>query len=166
MGLPDFSIWQSNVDGLRGDLQANTEAIRAAFPKDDQQHSKQLREWERFALVDGVVLSAAGAGTIGTASSNLRPCATGWEAYITSVAVTVGGASSAATVTNYNGEVDPTNLFDYANSILGASPSRIIAFYDAETVYVEQGDAISIVIAGGAASVQAFVRVCGKRRQL
>ena len=68
-------------------------------------------------------------------------------------------------VTNYNGEISEQNLFDYANAMLGNTPSRIVAFYDWETVYVEQGDPINIVIAGAAASTSAFVRVCGKRRQ-
>ncbi len=164
--LPDFHVWQGNIDGLRDDLQANTKALGEAFPKGDQRHSRQEREWERFALIDGAALSASGGATIGTSQSNLRPCATGWEAYITSVAVTVTGASSAASVANYNGEVDATNLFDYANAMIGSSPSRIVAFYDPETVYVEQGDAISIVIAGGVSGAQATVRVTGKRRQL
>ncbi len=163
--LPDLTQWQGNVDGLRSDMTALTQALQA-FPKGDQTHSRQLREWERFALIDGAALSAAGGATVGTSQSNLRPCATGWEAYITSIAVTVAGASAAASVANYNGEVDATNLFDYANAMLGNSPSRIVAFYEPETVYVEQGDAISIVIAGGVASAQVTVRVCGKRRQL
>ncbi len=48
----------------------------------------------------------------------------------------------------------------------GNSPSRKIAFYDPEVVYVESGDAISIVIAGGVNAAQATVRVTGKRRML
>ena len=166
MGLPDFHVWQDNIDGLRDDLQANTKALGEAFPKGDQRHSRQEREWERFALIDGGQCSAAGALTVGTASSNLRPCANGWEAYITSIAITVNGASAAATVTNYNGEVDPQNLFDYAAALLGNTPSQIIAFYDPETVYVETGDAISIVIAGAVANAGVTVRVAGKRRQV
>ena len=73
---------------------------------------------------------------------------------------------AAATVTNYNGEPGEQNLFDYANAMLGNTPSRLVAFYDRETVYVEQGDAITIVIAGAVATQPVFVRVCGKRRQL
>lgn len=163
--FPDLAAWQDNIDGLRTDVRALTAAL-GEFPRGPQQHSPQLREWERFALIDGGTTSGSGGVTIGQSQSNLRPAANGFEAYLTSVAVTVGGASAAATVTNYNGEVDPTNLFDYANAMLGNSPSRIIAFYDEETIYVEQNDAISIVIAGAAASVQVWVRVCGKRRQV
>jgi hypothetical protein len=78
----------------------------------------------------------------------------------------VSGASAAATVVNYNGEVSDLNLFDYANAMLGNTPSRIVAFYDRETVYVEQGDAITIVVAGAVSTANVTVRVAGKRRML
>jgi hypothetical protein len=135
------------------------------FPRDDQQHSPAQREWERFVLSDGGVC-ANGTLTVGGGGSNLRPAATGWEAYITSIAVTVSGASAAATVANYNGEVADLNLFDYANALLGNTPSRIVAFYDRETVYVEQGDAITIVVAGAVSTANVTIRVAGKRRML
>lgn len=155
----------SEYEELCRSMEALTAALRD-FPRTDQEHSRGYREWERFALIDGGQATAGGALTVGTAQSNLRPCQTGWEAYLTSVAVTVSGASAAATVANYNGEVNDQNLFDYANSMLGNSPSRIVALYDPEVVYIEAGDAISIVIAGAVASANVTVRVCGKRRQL
>lgn len=154
-----------DMDRMIASMDALAVALHA-FPKSDELHARQQREWERFAMIDGAVLSAAGGATIGGSQSNLRPSPNGWEGYITSIAVTVTGASAAATVANFNGEADPMNLFDYANSMLGNSPSRIVGFYDPETVYVESGDAISIVIAGGVNGAQATVRVAGKRRML
>lgn len=160
-----FFPWQEQYDDICKRLDALTQALHE-FPRTDQEHSKGYREWERFALIDGGQTTAAGGLTVGGSGSNLRPAATGWEAYLTSIAVTVQGASAAATVTNYNGDVSDQNLFDYANSMLGNSPSRIVAFYDPEVIYVEPGDAINIVIAGAVASQNVTVRVCGKRRQL
>jgi hypothetical protein len=145
------------LDGL-------TQAL-AAFPKSDQIHSRAEREWQRFTLSDGGVCTAGGALTIGGPGSNLVPAINGWEAFLTSVSVTVSGVSAAATVTNYNGAAADLNLFDYANAMLGNSPSRIVGFYDPETVYVEQDDPITIMIAGAAATATVIVRVCGKRRQ-
>lgn len=159
----------NGLEGKYADLCERLDALTSAlheFPRTDQLHSPQYREWERFVLLDGATTDAQGGATVGGTGSNLRPCAVGWEAYLTSVAVSVGGASSAATVTNYNGPVDPQNLFDYANSILGSTPSMIVAFYDVETVYVEPGDALNIVVAGAVATQQVTVRVAGKRRAL
>lgn len=149
-------------DGLCGKL----DRLSVALEQSDQLHSRQYREWERFVLTDGGQTSGTGGLTVGGAQSNLRPAPTGWEAYITAIAVTVGGASAAATVTNYNGEQDERNLFDYANAMLGSTPARLVAFYDPETVYCEPNDTLSIVIAGAVASQLVTVRVAGKRRQL
>lgn len=158
--------WQARFDELCERLDTLNANLERGFPANDQEHSRGYREWERFVLIDGATTSGTGAATVGGAGSHLRPCAVGWEAYVTSVAVSVGGASSAATVVNYNGEAADANLFDYANAILGSSPSRIIGFYDPETVYAEPDTALTIVVAGAVASQQVTVRVCGKRRQL
>lgn len=161
-GLADA---QAQLDRLCDQLDELNQALRE-FPRNDQQHSPGYREWERFALIDGGNTGASGGLTIGQGNTNLRPAPTGWEAYVLAVAVTVGGASSAATVTNYNGDVGDQNLFDYANQMFGGTPSRIVAFYDEDQVYVESGDAISIVIAGAVTNQNVTVRVTGKRRQL
>ena len=163
--LAQAGEWSAKIDRLCEQLDELNTQLRE-FPRGDQQHAPMMREWERFALIDGGTTSGAGGLTVGTGSSNLRPCPTGWEAYVTSVAVTVTGASAAATVTNYNGEVSDSNLFDYANAMLGNTPSRIVGFYDEGTVYVEQGDALTIVVAGAVATQNVTVRVCGKRRML
>ncbi len=163
--LSDLGGRTDRADRLCAQLDELNEQLRT-FPRNDQQRSPQLREWERFALIDGGQATAGGALTVGGAGSNLRPAPNGWEAYVHSVAVTVSGASATATVTNYNGDVADGNLFDYANAMLGSSPSRIIAFYDLEQVYVETGDAISIVVASAAASAAVTVRVTGRRRMM
>jgi hypothetical protein len=158
--LGQISEASARVDLLCERLDALNRSL-LEFPRTDQQHSPAEREWQRFVLTDGGIASAAGALTVGGGGSNLIPAPNGWEAYITSVAVTVSGASAAATVVNYNSDL---NLFDYANALLGNSPSRIVAFYDQETVYCEQGDPLNIVIAGAVANAAVFVRVAGKRR--
>jgi len=137
-----------------------------AFPRGDQEHSRQYREWARFKLIDGGNASAAGAITVGGSGSQLYPCANGWEAYLTSIAITVQGASSAATVAIYNGDLGDGNLLDYASNLFGNSPSRLVAFYDPETVWVSQEDALSFVFASTAASAPVQVVVNGKRRQV
>jgi hypothetical protein len=141
------------------ELNSNLSLLRS-----DTLHSRQLREWERFAMIDGGLTSGTGGLTVGGGNTNLRPCPNGWEAYITSVAVTISGASHAATMASYNGESDDQNLFDYASAFVGDTPSRLVAFYHLETIYVEQGDPVTFVIAGAVASQRVVVRVCGKRR--
>jgi hypothetical protein len=165
MDLKVFSSLDEKYDTLCTKLDALTDALHT-FPRSDQQtHSKQEREWQRFAMIDGGKTDGSGNLTVGGGGTNLIPAPNGWEAFITSIAVTVTGASAAATVTNYNGEVSDANLLDFASAMLGNSPSRIIAFYDFEVVYCEQADPLSIVVAGAVASANVTVRVCGKRRQ-
>ena len=160
----DLNGWTERADELCRQLDELNRNLRE-FPRNEQQHSRGYNEWERFALIDGGNASAGGALTIGGANTNLRPASNGWEAYVTSIAVTVSGASSGATVAVYNGDLADQNLVDYANAMFGSSPSRLVAFYDRETFYVEQGDCLTIVLASTAASATVTVRVAGKRRQ-
>ncbi len=156
--------WQTRIDGLCEQLDELNRQLRE-FPRADvQRHSRQEREWERFVLTDGGQASAGGALTVGGGATGLVPAPNGWEAYVTSVAVTVSGSSAAATVASYFGEVSDLNLFDYASSLFGASPSRVVGFYDQETGYCEQSDPLSLVVTGAAANATVVVRVAGKRR--
>lgn len=157
--------WVERCDGLCCRLDALTEALNS-FPRTDQQHAKDYREWQRFVLTDGGSATAGGSLTVGGSGGNLRPSSTGWEAYITSIAITASGASSGGTVTVYNGDLGDGNLVDYANQLFGSSPSRLVSFYDQETFWVEPNDVIVIVLASLAASSSVTVRVSGKRRQL
>ena len=150
-------------DNLCAKLDALTQALHE-FPRNDQTHSKQMREWEEFVLIDGGQTDGAGAATIGGSGSNLLPAANGWEARIHRVVVTVGGASAAATVANYVGSADPQNLFDFASAMFGNTPSRVVGGY-IDGIYSEQGRHTTIVIAGAVAAQQVTVRVTGRRRQ-
>ena len=160
----DLNGWTERADELCRQLDELNRNLRE-FPRNEQQHSRGYNEWERFALIDGGNASAGGALTIGGANTNLRPAPNGWEAFVTSIAVTVSGASAAATLTVYNGDLADQNLADYANALLGASPSRIKLTYQPEEFYVEQGDCLTLVLASTAASATVTVRICGKRRQ-
>lgn len=164
MGLPDFGGWTERYDALCAQLDELNRNLRE-FPRSDQeQHSRQEREWQRFILRDGAAC-VNGTATVGGGQSNFRPAPNGWEAYVTSVAVTVSGASAAATVANYIGGVDDMNLFDYANQMLGNSPSRVVGFYDFEVVHFEPNQVMSVVVAGAVSTANVIVRVMGKRRQ-
>lgn len=164
-----FGDWEQRYDQLCAKLDANTAALReltSSFPRSDQQHSRQYREWERWQLMDGGAATAGGAITIGGAGTNLFPAANGWEAYITSVAISATGASSGGTVASYIGDVQEQNLFDYGSQLFGNSPSRLVAFYDQETVWVRPNEPLTFVFASLAASSEVFVKVTGKRRAI
>lgn len=150
-------------DNLCGKLEDLTSALHT-FPRTDQQHSPQMREWEPFLLIDGGVTDGSGNATVGTTAS-LVCAANGWEAYVHRVSVTVQGASSTATVSNYIGGVSDQRLFDYANNMLGNSPSKLVGGYT-HGVYVQQTQHVTVVITGAAATSGVVVRVEGRRRQL
>lgn len=162
--LPDFSALNEKYEGLCTRLDELTVALNS-FPRSEQQHSPQLREWERFVLFDGGVC-VGGAVTVGGNDSNLTPAPNGWEAYVTSVAITLSGASAAATCAAYNGDLSDQNLFDYSPAFLGNTPSRLVSFYEPETLFSEQAESLTFDIAAAAATATCVVRVTGKRRQV
>lgn len=164
MAFPNLTEWQAKLDTLLVQMDALTGALRD-FPRGDQQHSKANREWEPFVLLDGGTTSAAGLATIGGQGSNLIPAATGWEAYVHRVAVTVQGASSAATVANYHGEVGDQNLFDWSAGMFGNTPSRVVADYSSP-VFFTQGSPLTVVVTGAVATQGVVIRVEGRRRQV
>ena len=163
--LGNWHELHEKYDGLCDRLDRLTAALEA-FPRNDQQHAPAYREWDRWTLYDGGQATAGGALTVGGSGTNLVPAPNGWEAYITSVVISATGASSAATVASYIGGNQEQNLFDYGNSLLGNSPSRLVAFYDQEVVWVRPGEALTFVFASLAASSEVFVKVTGKRRAL
>lgn len=162
--IPDLREWSDRCERLIGAIDTLNGTIHA-FPAGDQQQSRQQREWEPFVLIDGGTTDSSGNATIGGGQSNLLPAATGWESWVERVAVTVQGASSAATVQNYHGGVADQNLFDAAGGMFGNSPSRIVADYN-NPVYFVNGQHISIVVTGAAVSSGVVVRIEGKRRQV
>lgn len=163
--LAGLNGWTERYDELCSKLDELNANLRD-FPRADQQHAKQLREWERYVLTDGGVCTA-NAVDVGGEGSNLRPAPTGWEAYVTSIAITVSGASNGATAIIYNGNKSDINLVDIASAMFIGSPSRAVAFYDPETFYCEQGDTLTVSIgSAGAATSTVIVRVTGKRRML
>lgn len=159
-----FDGWEAKYDTLCEKLDALTTALHE-FPRNEQQHSPAYREWEPFLIVDGGITDGSGNLTIGGSASALQPAPNGWEAYIHRVSVTVQGASSAATVANYIGGVDPQNLFDWNSGMFGNSPSRVVGGY-IHGIYCSQARHVNIVIAGAVATQGVIVRVEGRRRQV
>lgn len=159
-----LSGWDERYDNVCSKLDAIVDALHE-FPRNDQQHSRAYKEWEPFRLIDGATTDGSGNATIGGGSSALLPAANGWEAYVHRVSVTVQGASAAATVSNYVGGAGDQNLFDYANAMLGNSPSRIVGGY-IHGVYCNPSQHLTIVIAGAVATQGVVVRVEGRRRQV
>jgi hypothetical protein len=99
------------------------------------------------------------------------PVRTGWEWKVDRISVSIPGASSAATTAVYIGPQvadaapDESYLVDYANVLLGSTPSRNVADYP-QPLWLTEGDALTIVVAGAAAgSAAAFSRIEGRRRQ-
>ncbi len=74
--LPDFDAWAARTDSLRESIDALVLELHS-FPRNDQQHSPQYREWEQFLLIDGGAADGSGNLTVGGAASNLMPAANG-----------------------------------------------------------------------------------------
>lgn len=136
-----------------------TDATLKSFPASSQIPAP-TGEWEPLVLRDGGTTDGSGNVTV-TVAQPVAP--NGWEAYIGRVAVTVQGASSAATVGNYHGSVADANLFDFSGGMIGNSPSRLVADYHTP-VYFGSNTHIVIQVTGAAASQGVIVRVEGRRR--
>lgn len=161
--------WSDLCDKL--DRQNELLAGIHAFLQADQQHSKQLREWEEFTLWDGGAVGAAATTiTIGSEGSNLIPAPNGWEAYISRVVLAASGASSGARAAVFRGANTPQNLIDRAvafglTSINAVSYYTNVSDYSSPTYFVN-AEPITVEFAGLANSAQITVRVSGKRRQV
>lgn len=109
---------------------------------------------------DGVQLSAGGAGQI------QFKIPAGYRVELTRIAVSVSGASAAATVAVYEAssaaQQDESELIDFAAQLFGNNPSRNIS-PNTEPVDLGPNKFLTIVIAGAAASAQASARVKGRK---
>lgn len=162
-----MGLFDKEYNELCSKLDAQTAAIEhvGKLIQSDQEHSRRQREWQPFVLTDAGTTDANGAATVGGDGSYLVPAPNGWEARVHRIVVTVHGASAAATVTTYHGAASDTSLFDFAQAMLGNTPSRQIADYNSP-VYFAAGESISVVIGGAVATQAVVVRVEGLRRML
>jgi hypothetical protein len=104
-------------------------------------------------------LSAGGAGTL-TFVTRL-----GYKTEIYHVAVSVTGASGAATAAVYVSSGDDASeeqLADFASALLGSSPARNVAHY-ALPIELLPDERLLVKIAGAVASSTASVRIAGRR---
>lgn len=117
------------------------------------------QQLEQYRESRSLQLSGAGAGTF-TFLARL-----GYRLDVGHIAVSVGGASSAATVAVYVSSADDATeeqLADFASGLFGSSPSRTTAHY-AQVIPVGPDERLVVKIAGAVASQQASVRVSGMR---
>ena len=157
--------WEERYDRLCGKLDDLTRALND-FPRSDQEHSVQYREWEPFVLVDAATLDGSGNGTIGgSGDTALVPAGRGWEARLHYISLTVGGDSHAATYAAFNGSNDPLNLIDTVGALVGATPSRYVKEFTSGH-YFRDAAHLTVVVASGVAEQQAIVRIEGYRRQV
>lgn len=128
--------------------------------QNDQLHSVAYREWEPFVIAFGNVTDSNKTLTL-----KHHLFTNGWEGYVDRVTVTVAGASAAATVATYRGDVSDTNLIDWASALYGNSPSRIAGDYNSP-IYFRDDDRFCAVVTSSADVGNAVtVRVEGRRRQ-
>lgn len=157
--IPGLKDWEERFNTLVASIDRLTDATLRSFPANSQIPAP-ASEWEPFVLVDGGTTDGSGNLTV---TCGQPVASNGWEGYVGRVAVTVQGASSAATVANYHGSAADGNLFDFAGAMIGSSPSRIVADYNTP-VYFRDGQHVTVVVTGAVASSGVIVRVEGRRR--
>lgn len=175
IAAPDLSYADGGGD-YRRDGFDESQAFTPRTPGTDELHAghfvgllwaiaQPVQGWAPFR--ESVVGNIA-AGSVILAVRPVRP---GWEWQINRVAVSVTGASAAATVALYVGPEfgetaapDESYLVDFASAMLGNSPSRQISTPN-QPYYLNEQDQLAVVIASAAGAGQAFARVEGVRRQ-
>lgn len=120
----------------------------------------QLESWEPFRLIGGDVTDATGAVTL-----TLLPCPVGWECRLERYTISVGGASSAATVAAFVNSNDDLDLVDWASGLFGANPSRNVSDNPAP-VYLADGEQFLLAVKGAVAAQPVRTRLQGMRRPL
>jgi hypothetical protein len=124
-----------------------------------------VQGWLNFRLSDTDNMSS------GAVVFQFGPVATGWEWKVNRLAISIPGASAAATAAVYvapgMGETAPDEsyLVDFASALLGSTPSRNISVPIAP-YYLTENDVLLVNVAGGAAgTAAASARIDGIRRQ-
>lgn len=169
----DLGGWGEKYDGLceRLDkLSATLEAHALALPQGPQKHSPQMREWEHFASSPGTATDANGAAVFAVTAARV-----GFEVLVERISISVGGASSGATVAVFvlaagagpltGGTIDDSALVDWAPQLYGSSPSRSISANLPE-IFLASGEQMVLQIAGAVALQQVRARIQGKRREV
>ena len=157
-------------DGLCEKMDALTAALHE-FPRSDQTHSRQEREWQPFKLNDGGQVASNGTTfTVGGGQSALLPAARGWEAYVERIVLTADGSSSGAFAAVFRGPAGVLDLVDRAATfaavnILGITTYTNVADYNSP-IYFLDGQHVTIEFGGCANSANVNVIVYGRRREM
>lgn len=160
--------WLGEVNGkadevlkCMGDL---TVALNRVYDQREQEHSRQLREWEQFVKLNGGATTSGGVLVV-----EFDNCPNGWEWLVQRLSISIGGASSGATsavyVTTDPNDVSEPNLVDFASSFLGSSPSRQIADFQ-QPIWVTSNQFVVVSIASAVASQPVYIRLQGLRREV
>jgi hypothetical protein len=159
--MTGLGAFGKHYDDLCAKLDAVTAGLDQLAVQNDQLHSVAYREWEPFVDRFGGVTDANKNLTV-----RKRILSNGWEGKVTRISVSVGGASSGATVAIFNGdETSDLNLIDWASGLFGASPARTVSDYNSPP-YFRDNEQLSVVITGSAdVADNVAVRVEGYRRQ-
>ena len=121
---------------------------------------KTSRPWEPFRYLQGDITDGSGDATL-----TFAPCPVGWEWQIGRIAVSVDGASHAATLGAFVNSPDDSTLVDWAAGLFGDSPSRNISDNPAP-IYLADGEQFVLQVTGAVAAQQARVRIQGFAREL
>ncbi len=134
------------------ELRRSAEALHALY-------MRTSRQWDFYRALTSVTTDGAGAVT-----ASLEALQQGWEAEVELIAISVGGASSAAVVQVYRGGVQESQLLDFSTALLGSSPSRQTAFY-CPPLRLGNSEGLVVRITGAVASQQVYVRAEGRKRE-
>ena len=118
------------------------------------------RPWEPFRYLQGGVTDGSGDATV-----SFAPCPVGWEWQLGRIAVSVDGASSAATLGAFINSADDSTLVDWAAGLFGSNPSRNISDNPAP-IYLADGEQFVIQVVGAVAAQNVLVRIQGFAREL
>ena len=166
----NFGDFNEKYERLCGSMDALTKALHE-FPRADQTHSKQMREWEQFEITNGgKVASNATVITIGGGNTQLVPAPRGWEARVERISLSADGSSSGAFAAVFRGEAGPLNLIDRAATfaavnILGTTTYTNVADYNSP-LYFFDGEPAVIEFGGLANSANVYVILYGQRREV
>lgn len=146
----------------RGDARAqiisDTEAIEKTL--ETPAHPVQPG-WHSWREANGVTLDGSGNGKILLPQKTLLRV----DVEVEWITVSVGGASTAAQIQLYRGNVvDEALLVDFASTLVGSTPSRQRSQYDIP-IRLHRDDQLLVAITGGVAGVVAVARAEGRARQ-
>ena len=153
-------------------MDALTKALHE-FPRNEQTHSKSLREWQPFQLPDGAkVASNATTVTVGTSGAAITPAPRGWEARVERIILTADGASSGAFAAIFGGDggAGPLTLLDRAATFAGVNINGVTVYTNVadynSPIYFINAEPLIVEFGGCANSANVTVVAIGWNREL